>query len=82
LLEAENIDWHHRVISYTRKKTGESACVRFDEEVEQILRSRPSDGPLFPYMRRVRESDRATEFRQRCRGLGIEGVTLHSYRYA
>jgi integrase len=82
LLEVENIDWPNRVISYTRKKTGESASVRFDEEVEEILRSRPSAGPLFPYLRRVREADRATEFRQRCRGLGIEGVTLHSYRYA
>ena len=82
LLEAENIDWQQRVISYTRKKTGESASVRFDEDVEQILRSRPGTGPLFPYLRRVREADRATEFRQRCRGLGIEGVTLHSYRYA
>jgi integrase len=30
----------------------------------------------------VRAGDRATEFKQRCRGLGIEGVTLHSYRYA
>jgi len=26
--------------------------------------------------------DRATEFKQRCAGLGIKGVTLHSYRYA
>ena len=82
LLEAENIDRQQRVISYTRKKTGESASVRFDEEVEEILRTRPSAGPLFPYLREVREADRATEFRQRCRGLGIEGVTLHSYRYA
>jgi len=30
----------------------------------------------------VREADRATEFKQRYRGLGISGVTLHSYRYA
>ena len=37
-----------------------------------------------PYTSRstVRASDRATEFKQRCRGLGIEGVSLHSYRYA
>lgn len=70
------------MISYTRKKTGESACVRFDDEVEQVLRSRPGSGPLFPNLRRVREADRATEFKQRCRGLAIEGVTLHSYRYA
>jgi hypothetical protein len=30
----------------------------------------------------VREADRATEFKQRCDGLDIKGVTLHSYRYA
>jgi integrase len=47
-----------------------------------ILRSLPSTGPLFPYLITVRPSDRATEFKQRCRGLGITGVTLHSYRYA
>jgi hypothetical protein len=30
----------------------------------------------------VRPSDRATEFKQRCEGLAIAGVTLHSYRYS
>jgi integrase len=30
----------------------------------------------------VRAGDRATEFHQRCVGLGIQGVSLHSYRYA
>ena len=30
----------------------------------------------------MRAGDRATEFGQRCRQLGINGVTLHSYRYA
>jgi len=30
----------------------------------------------------VRSGDRATEFKQRCEGLGIGGVSLHSYRYA
>lgn len=30
----------------------------------------------------VRAGDRATEFKQRCDGLGIKGVSLHSYRYA
>jgi integrase len=37
---------------------------------------------LFPYLSRVRASDRATEFKQRCKQLGIQGITLHSYRYA
>ena len=30
----------------------------------------------------MRAGDRATEFGQRCRQLGITGVTLHCYRYA
>jgi hypothetical protein len=50
--------------------------------IATALRRRPTIGPLFPYLRSVRSSDRATEFKQRCEGLGIKGVTLHSYRYA
>jgi len=81
-LKAEDVDWTNRGISYARAKTGQPARVRFDEEVEQVLRKLPSQGPLFPYLATVRASDRATEFKQRCRGLGIQGVTLHSYRYS
>jgi hypothetical protein len=39
-------------------------------------------GPLFPYLQTVRAGDRATEFKQRCVGLGIKGIFLHSYRYS
>lgn len=81
-LEAENIDWETNVISFSRKKTGSIALMRFDDEVGQLFCSLPASGPLFPYLRSVRAGDRATEFRQRCMGLGIKGVTLHSYRYA
>ncbi len=56
--------------------------MRFDEEVAEILRDLPGSGPLFPYLRTVRAGDRSTEFHQRCVGLGIKGVSLHSYRYA
>ncbi len=48
----------------------------------EILRALPANGPLFSYLRTVRCGDRTTEFKQRCDGLGIEGVSLHSYRYA
>lgn len=82
LLEAKNIDWAQQVVSYARKKTGELAFVHFGDEVAEVLRRLPQSGPLFPYMRRVRAGDRATEFKQRCRGLGITGISLHSYRYA
>ena len=81
-LEAENIDWEHSVISFARKKTGSIALMRFDVEMAELLRSLPDTGPLFPYLRTVRAGDRATEFHQRCVGLKIKGVTLHSYRYA
>ena len=81
-LSAEDIDWQTRTISYFRAKTGRASRICFDEQVEEILRSRPSKGPLFPYLHGVRASDRATEFKQRCAGLNIHGVTLHSYRYA
>jgi integrase len=81
-LEAENVDWNHHVISYQRMKTKTVAIMRFDEDMAEILRDLPGSGPLFPYLRTVRAGDRATEFKQRCDGLGIKGVSLHSYRYA
>ena len=47
-----------------------------------FLRRRPATGSLFHYLCTVRAGDRATEFHQRCVGLKIKGVSLHSYRYA
>ena len=82
LLEAENIDWRNRLISFARKKTGSIAIMRFDDEVAAIFNNLPQTGSLFPYLRRVPSCDRATEFKQRCEGLNIKGVTLHSYRYS
>jgi integrase len=81
-LEAQNIDWDHNVISVARQKTGSVAVMRFDPDLAEILRNLPDEGPLFPYLRTVRAGDRATEFKQRCEGLKIKGVSLHSYRYA
>ena len=76
------MDWDHHVISYKRMKTKTVAVMRFDEDMAEILRDLPGNGPLFPYLRTVRAGDRATEFKQRCDGLGIKGISLHSYRYA
>ena len=79
-LKAENIDWREHTISFDRKKTGQNSKLTFGSELEHVLRSLPAAGKLFPYLASVREADRATEFRQRCR-FGHLGVTLHSYRY-
>jgi integrase len=88
-LLAENVNWQQRTISYHRRKLARAdttaikpALIRFGEEVAALLRRRPASGPLFPNLCTVRAGDRATEFKQRCDGLNIEGVTLHSYRYA
>jgi len=85
-LHAEDVDWPHRVISFFRMKTRwrgqQPPQIRFGAEVENILATLPKQGPLFPYLKTVRAGDRATEFKQRCVGLGIHGVSLHSYRYA
>ncbi len=87
-LRAEDINWEARTICFTRKKLksrGTSvnpALLRFSAEVEAILKRLPAEGQLFPYLCTVRACDRATEFKQRCHGLKIHGVTIHSYRYA
>ena len=85
-LHAEDVDWQNRVINYERAKTkwrgGVPPQVRFGSEVAAILERLPRFGPLFPYLITVRSGDRATEFKQRLVGLGIKGVSLHSYRYA
>jgi len=88
-LHAEDVDWSERTIGYNHRKLLHQpssrikpAIIHFGEPVAEILRRRPSTGPLFPYLSTVRPGDRATEFKQRCGGLGIHGVSLHSYRYA
>jgi len=85
-LQAEDMDWQARIICFVRMKTRwrgqQPPQIRFGKEVEDILATLPKTGPLFPYLATVRAGDRATEFKQRCVGLGIQGVTLHSYRYA
>ncbi len=56
--------------------------IHFGPDIEVVLRQLPASGFLFPYLQTVRAGDRATEFKQRCDGLGIKGISLHSYRYA
>lgn len=88
-LRAEEINWEARKICFTRKKfrsrgderqTG-AVPVQFSAELEALLKRRPAEGQLFSYLSTVRAGDRATEFKQRCGGLGITGVSLHSNRY-
>lgn len=90
MLTDEDIDWDDRLVCYNRKKMLQRMqenpnlkppMIKFGKQIEEVLKRRPAKGPLFPYLSTVLSSDRATEFKQRCLGLGIKGVTLHSYRY-
>jgi integrase len=81
-LAAENIDWSDRVIAYARRKTGSPAFIHFGPSVEAVLHSLPSRGLLLPKVALMQAKHRAKEFKRRCVGLGIMGVSLHSYRYA
>lgn len=81
-LKGEDVDWENRTVSFFRKKTQVPVLVHLGPEALNLLKDLPEAGDLFPYLSSVRPGDRATEFGQRCRQLGITGVTLHSYRYA
>jgi integrase len=77
-LKGEAIDWTNNTVSFFRKKTGVPVLLHLGGEALNLLKDLPSEGPLFPYLARLRAGDRATEFKQRWRQLGIEGMTLHS----
>jgi len=81
-LAAENLDWSSRTLTYFRMKTGEQAQMAISKRLAAILNHLPTEGPLFPKLSRVSTNTRAADFRCLCKRLKIEGVSLHSYRYA
>ncbi len=81
-LTAENIDWSKRTLSYQRRKTGVWAHLQIGVHLEELLRKLPQSGPLFPSQFKLSSSERAAEFRRRCRLLKLEGISLHSFRYS
>jgi hypothetical protein len=81
-LTAENIDWQQKTIAYERCKTGVVSMISFGNEIADVLKTLPESGYLFPKLANMSSGLRAAKFRRRVKGLGISGVTLHSYRYA
>jgi integrase len=81
-LHAEDFDYERHAFTYNRLKNSNLSGSRIGPKAWEVVLRRPRSGPLFPYLIKLREADRATEFRQRCEGLEIKGVTLHSYRYS
>lgn len=81
-LQADDVDWQGRIISFKRRKTGSVVVLRFGDEAAELLKRLPSSGPLFPMLSQLDSAERARLFWKRCRAVGIEGVSLHCYRYA
>lgn len=65
-------------ISYARRKTGTSVIVHFGDSVEEILKSLPQAGFLFPNIQRSREADRATYFKRRCKLRMVSRHVVHA----
>lgn len=80
-LDAADIDYPKRAFAYARQKTTNLGGMRIGPKAWEVIERRAKSGPLFPYLSSVREADRATEFKQRCVGLGLHDLTLHCYRY-
>lgn len=86
-LTTEDIDWNTRRLYYERQKLrtrGQGqACLVIGPALESVLKQLPSQGPLFPHLRELKESKRSNYFWTKRVKAGLpDGIVLHSYRYA
>jgi len=73
------------VMTYHRHKNGRRAAFRLSKAMLQVVAEAAGGrtvGYILPTIQREGTNCRATVFRNLCKRLGIQGVTLHSYRYA
>lgn len=85
MLKADSIDWNRRLLIFRRAKLSSDAPpaqLAIGPRLEGLLRKLPARDLLFPRWSKTSNKDRAAEFRRRCRILKMEGISLHSYRYA
>lgn len=86
MLTNDNVDWQHRVLCYSRAKLDgrnlPPARLAIGKGLETVLNQLPATGPLFPKLREVDDRARACTFWKLYKRLKIEGISLHSYRYA
>jgi len=86
-LHADQVDLPNETIRFRRKKlagkeSGGESLLRIGPSLRKLLDQLPQSGYLFPKLKEWDSNGRSSEFRRRCKGLGIEGRSLHSYRYA
>jgi integrase len=79
------IDPEEGILTYWRSKRrpeSEPAHIKIGQYLQAVLDQLPQPGAFFPTLRRIESKHRSTEFRRRCRILGIKNKTLKSYRNA
>ena len=86
-LHADQIDLKNETIHFRRRKlagreSGGESLLRIGPSLKKLLLQLPKEGCLFPKVNAWNSNTRSSEFCRRCRMLGIEGRSLHSYRYA
>jgi integrase len=86
-LHAEQVDLENETIRFRRRKlagkeSGGESLLRIGPSLKKLLLQLPTEGYLFPNVHVRNSNTRSSEFCRRCRMLGIEGRSLHSYRYA
>ena len=72
------------VLEYHRMKTGARAAQRLSPELVALVHNAAcgrKKGFIIPSLQRMDQKDRANIFRRACLRCGVEGVSLHSYRY-
>jgi integrase len=86
-LHWDQIDLHTETIRFRRRKlvgkeSGGESLLRIGPCLKKLLNQLPQSGHLFPKLNAWASDNRSSEFSRRCKMLGIEGRSLHSYRYA
>jgi hypothetical protein len=80
--KGEDIDWHERTITFHRRKTGTLVHLTLGNDAIKVLETLPKSGPMFPRLFKLSASERASWFRHKLQKLNLNGISLHSYRYA
>lgn len=73
------------ILEYRRMKTGTRAAQKLSPELKTLIENAAcgrKKGFILPSLQRMDSKDRGSIFRRACRRCGVDGVTLHSYRYA
>ena len=86
-LHWDQIDLSNETIRFQRrklagKKSAGESLLRIGPCLKKLLNQLPQGSYLFPKMNAWASENRSSEFSRRCKSLGIEGRSLHSYRYA